>query len=200
MMHYTKKLSLMMVVICCLPQTIQSSDVRDQYGRTELMNYVIQQEAEIKTKRFEFEKFWNVCFYKKSFYSYSIQIEPGRWIDIYDTVVLRKMYTTDADVAQCKKLEDELHVFIGNTIEDTIKNIKIMVFNGADLQARDMYGKSVTDYYYTYEIYYVLRDLGAPATMFEENCMKAVYGFLGVTAATIGVFIIATCCKEYFNQ
>ena len=190
----------MMVVICCTSQAIQSSDVRDQYDRTELMNYVIQQETEIKNKTAEFHKFWNACFYTKTFYSYSIQIEPGRWIDIYDTVVLRKMYTTDADVAQCKKLEDELHVFIKNTILDTIENIKIMVFNGADLQARDIYGKSVIDYYYTYEIYYVLRDLGAPVTLFEARCMNVVYGFLGATAVTIGIFVIATCCKVYYES
>ena len=187
-----------------MSQTIRSSDVCDQYGRTELMNYVIQQEAEMNTKRFEFENFWNACFYKKSFYSYSIRIEPGRWIDVYDTVILRKMYTTDADVAQCKKLEDELHVFIKNTILDTIENIKIMVFNGADLQARDIYGKSVTDYYYTYEIYYVLRDLGAPATLFEENCMNAVYGFAKVAAVTVAlavsVGVAVVCYENYFRR
>ena len=109
------------------------------------------------------------------------------------------MYTTDADVVQCKKLEDELHLFIKNTIEDAVENIKIMVFNGADLQARDMYGKSVTDYYYTYEIYYVLRDLGAPATLFEDNCMNAVYGLLGIAAATVGV-CIAVICYEYYKH
>ena len=47
-----------MLTNCCMPQTIQPSYLCDQDGRTELMNYVIEKEVEIKAKKVELDKFF----------------------------------------------------------------------------------------------------------------------------------------------
>lgn len=135
----------MTLFICCMSQIAQSSDVRDENGRTELMNYVIQKEAEIKIKGSEFKKFWYRYFD----------------VDKQSNIFVRRVCTTDADVIECRKKKDEYDLFF----DDIIENIKIMAFNGANLQAYDIDGKYVTDYCYTETIYNTLSELGAPASL-----------------------------------
>ena len=75
-----------------------------------------------------------------------------------------------------------------------------MVSNGADLQARDLQGKSVSDYCNTYKIYNVIRALGAPSTLFEENCIIGAYRLLGATAIIISAAIATICYQACFPQ
>ena len=65
MIHFTKKFYAIIFGIFCMSQVMQSSDMRDQDGRTELMNYVIQIEKEIGCKTLELNKLWNTYFYIK---------------------------------------------------------------------------------------------------------------------------------------
>lgn len=181
----------MMVAIFCMPQVMQaSSDFFDLDGRTELINYVIEKEAEIKVKKLDLDKLFDAYFHKKEFVTSSVCIN-GQVCNFHDYVIVRKMYTTDADVASYRIVEEAFNLFV----DEIIENIKVIIFNGADLQARDNRGKSIRDYCYTQKISDVLRDLGAPATSGEETLCIIVKGFLGVTTVTIGVMVLAVCYR-----
>ena len=75
-----------------------------------------------------------------------------------------------------------------------------MVLHGADLQAYDIQGKSVSDHCYTCEIHYALRDLGAPLSLNEQTCGMGVIGILGVTTIIVGKIILTACYKTCFPQ
>src|SRR3990167_4660232 len=95
-MFLTRKLNFMMFMICCMAQMTQASDVRDEQGRTELMNYVIQKEVEIKIKKAELDKLWDLYFYEKKFVRNTVHVN-GQNINIHDSITLRKIDTTDAN-------------------------------------------------------------------------------------------------------
>jgi len=190
MIHFTRKLNLMMLIMCCIAQTTQSSDVRDQDGRTELMNYVREQELEIEIRKIDLDKLWNTYFYKKKFAKGSMQVD-GRTVHVYESIALRKIYTTDENVAQYRIVEDEFNLFVDGIIE----NIKIMVLNGANLQARDIRGKSISDYCYTKKIYDTVRNLGAPRSLFEEDCLIVAIGLLTIVTVLVSANFLITCYK-----
>ena len=179
--------------MCCIAQTTQSSDVRDQDGRTELMNYVREQELEIEIRKIDLDKLWNTYFYKEKIVSGYSTDAQGNTSSSYKYIPLRKIYTTDADIAQYRKIEDEYNLFI----DDIIENIKIMVLNGADLQAYDQHGKNIINYCFTKEIHDTLQYLGAPfslqAWIYFNPSEALVNGFFGGSAAlmiTAGIVII----------
>ena len=111
-------------------------------------------------------------------------------------VLEKRIWITDEDVAEYRNLENEYDLFIENTIE----NIKTMVLHGADLQAYDIQGKSVSDHCYSYEIYYALRDLGAPLSFNDQIGHVIVTGLFVMVTATAGVMIIKACYRTCFPQ
>ena len=170
----------MIFIICSMTQTIQANDVQDEYGRTELMNYVIAKEKEIGAKRAQLSKLSNKFFTRNQ-----------------DSKILeKKVWITDEDVAQYRELENECDIFI----EDIIENIKVMVLNGANLKSRDLHGKSITDYCDTKEIYDALRNLGAPLSLNEQTCGMIILGILGIVTIHIGVKVITACYEACFLQ
>ena len=173
MIHFTKKFYAIIFGIFCMSQVMQSSDMRDQDGRTELMNYVIQIEKEIKSKKSKLDK---LC---EKYFTWNQKTK----------ILEKRVWSTDEDVIQYRKFEDEYD----RLIEETIENIKIMVSTGADLQARDLQGNSVSDYCYTHKIYDALRTLGAPAALFE-TAVK------GIIIVTVGIMIATACYRIYFPR
>jgi len=193
-MNLTKKLKLMMVIMFCMPQFIQaSSDLFDQHGKTELMNYIIKKESEIKV--LGLENLFDLYFYNKKFMTSSICVN-GHVCSSYDSVILRKMYTTDDDVAKYKIIEDEFNLLI----EDVLANIKIMVLNGADLQLRDQHGKSAIDYCNTKEIFTLLRQLGAPLSLVEQGCVDMMIFCIKGTAVVMSAMILINCAIAYLSR
>lgn len=193
MIHFTKKFYAMIFAICSISQIMQATDMRDEAGRTELMNYVIAAEKEIEYKKSELRTLWNTYFYLQATPINNIGLSGTT---VYNFTTVRKIYTTDVDVAHYKKVEDEYNLFI----EDIRNDIKSMVLHGADLQARDAFGKSISDYSSSHEIYYFLRDLGAPATLLQDQCIRVVYGLCGATALTIATVFLAVCYKAYYHK
>lgn len=171
-MHSIKKLNFVIFITCFITHIIQAHnafDSSDNHGRTALMNYVIKIEAEIEIKKNELDTLFNACFYTQNVYNGSVIID-GKVIPMYNSVIERKIYTTDADVAQCKILNDEYNTLV----ENAIKKIKMMILDGHNLQARDHDGKSVSDYCSTYKIYTVLKKLGAPFALLQGSYLQII--------------------------
>lgn len=188
-MVFTRKLNLMLVAICCMTQVTQATNELDENDRTELMSYIIEKEAEIKIKKSEVEKIWNKYFYQEKIVSGYSTDARGNTSTSYKYIPLRKIYTTDVEVAEYRIIEDEFNLFVDNIIE----NIKIMVFNGADLQARDVHGKTVRDYCCTNKIDKVLRNFGAPTSLYEDDCEIIGKRIVGTIVVGLSFLVVMTC-------
>ena len=190
----------MLIAICCMSQIIQSNDVCDQANKTQLIQYLIDKEIEIGAKKSEVDKIWDRYFYKEKIISGHYTDAQKHTHACYKYVPLRKIYTTDADVAQYKIIADEYNLLVQNVIE----NIKLMVFNGADLQAYDQHGKNVMSYCFTKEIYDALQDLGAPFSLQAWAYFNPNDALLaGVIAAPVAMFttmavtaIVVACVRR----
>ena len=195
MMKFTKKLSFIMMLVCCMSQTMQSADMSDQYGRTPLINYLIGKEVEIKNAKSDLEKLWNTYFYKQDNVVHAVHT-PGQIYVIHQSNALRKIYTTDQDVAQYRIVEDAFNLLI----DDTIENIKRMVSHGADLLARDQFGKTIIEYCYTEKIYEALLYLGAPnsfnAWCYFNHETVELMAFIAVPPAMLGLFFVYAALKQ----
>lgn len=180
MIHFTKRFYAIIFAICSISQIMQSHDMRDEEGRTEIMNYVIAIEKEIALKKSELEKFCKKYFAKN-----------------YKTKMLeKKAWATDENITHYRNMENELDCLI----EETIKNIKMLVVDGASLQTRDLDGKSISDYCKTNQIYYVLRELGAPMALNEQFWGAIVGCSGGVVIITTAVYVATVCYKACFPR
>lgn len=180
MIHLRTKFYSMIFAICCMSNIMQSNDMRDEEGRTEIMNYVIAIEKEIALKKSELEKLCKKYFAKN-----------------YKTKMLeKKAWVTDENITHYRNMENELDCLL----EETIKNIKMMVVDGASLQSRDLGGLSISDYCKTNEIYYVLRELGAPITLNEQFWGAIVGCSGGVVIITTAVYVATACYRACFPQ
>ena len=190
----------MLIAVCCMSQIIQSTDACDQASKTQLIQYLIEKEIEIGAKKSEVDKIWDRYFYKEMIVSGHYRGANNQMQTCYKYMPIRKIYTTDADVAQYKIIEDEYILLV----QDVIENIKLMVFNGADLQAYDQHGKNITSYCFTKEIYDALQHLGAPFSLqawayFNPNEASLA----GVIAAPVAMFttmavtaIVVACVRR----
>ncbi|AXK61037.1 hypothetical protein [Candidatus Chromulinivorax destructor] len=199
MIHFTKKFYAMMFVVFCMSNIMQSHDMSDEEGRTEIMNYVIAIEKEIALKKSELEKLWSTYFYTKITVTNNALIKDTG-MQYYDFTTLRKAYTTEADVEHYKKVKDEYNSFI----KDIRDNIKSMVLDGANLQARDVKGKSVSDYCCSWEMYDILHELGAPRTLNQEFWGAIVGGVVitssGAVIITAAAVVATACYRACFPQ
>jgi len=178
-----------------MSQTMQSIDMSDQYGRTELINYLIGKEVEIKNAKTDLEKLWDTYFYKQDTLTNAVVV-PGQIYVNYEPIPLRKMYTTDQDVAQYRVAEDAFTLLI----DDTIQDIKRMVAHGADLLGQDHDGKTILEYCYTKKIYETLVNLGAPASFnawcyFNTDAVRFI-GFIAVQSVIINMVILYAVSKN----
>lgn len=185
-MNLTRKLNLMMIVVCCMPQVIQaSSDFFDHDDRTSVIRYVI----EIEDKKSEIVNLWHSFFYKQEIVTGSYYYQ-GQLITTHKYITLRKMNTTDENVAEYNKAEIEYDLFI----EAAIENIKFMVSNGADLNAQDEFGKTVIDYCSVEKVYNALRELGAPFSLkawaYFHSAEAIIIGFIGTPVVVIGTMAL----------
>lgn len=193
MIQHIKKLNLMMIM-CCASQFIQAADLCSKADATNVIRCVI----EIENKKSEKEKLWDAYFYNYSIAVNSVYVN-GKYITVYHTMPLRKPYTSDADVAEYQRIEDEFNT----SIQVIIENIKFMVSNGADLAVQDEFGKTAVDYCSIQEIYQVLRDLGAPFSLkawfyFNEN-EATLISAVSIMAVAFGIGLTAGYIESLYR-
>ena len=128
-------------------ENVQKSVIIDEEGRTLLMNYVIQQEAEIaKLKLYAFNKFFPGMEYNSALY----------YLDLKG-FVQEKL----SSYYQAKEYKD-LYAEIDITVNEIGRMIAQMGTDKSQLALQDMYGKTVLNYCYTKEVYNKLRAAGVP--------------------------------------
>lgn len=156
-MNLSKKiLSSLLMMVSLLTSMIQGSDVRDEQGRTELMNYVIEREATLV----EMHKLLDL-------------IAEKRLDDAIDLLFKQKRTIDDV-----RKSSDSLLYIhyqreaIRNYVLETCEQLQDMVDDEAELEEKDCEGKKVLDFCKTRKIYCTLRELGAP---FQFNKWASVY-------------------------
>ena len=161
----------------------------DQFGRTELINFVIQAEDEISRSKKELEKIWSTYFYKEKFHDGNIKLKNGVSIPHYKYSPIRKIYTTDADVALYRQKEQEY----SKLILQATKQIGQIVRSGVDVNAKDHEGNTAVNYCYTYELYDALCKQGASFQLRSWIYFNPGTSMLiGVPAALMTMAVIGT--------
>lgn len=157
-MHLANTMLYSFLLIIGLSSTIQTSDFRDEQGRTSLINFVIKAEQKIALAKKDVEILWNKYFYKQAIHDgYNYNDRTGTRTPRYTYLPIRRIYTTDADVLLYKEQEDKFKEMISGAIG----SIEAMVRFGIDINAKDNAGYTALNYCYTQEIYEVLMGLGA---------------------------------------
>jgi len=143
-----KFMMTLMMVVGCMPLYSQELNIRDEQGRTPLMNYVIQQEAEITIIKKDIDVLWHECFQV-------VSVCVGQHSS---SLTLRKLTCTDKDIIDWKQRKADLKDFIANTA----MTLKSMAQAGCDVEASDFKGYTAINYCYTYEVYQALDSVGVP--------------------------------------
>ena len=164
---------------------VQAFDTRDEQGRTPLMNFVIEKEAQILKDAKDLEDLWNMYFYKEKRQDGYAYVN-GMVVPLYKYIPIRKIYTTDEDVAVYRQKEQD---FI-NFMSATIKNINVIVQSGVDVNAKDFAGNTVQNYCYSESIYNELRRLGADFQYCPWIYFNPVLGTFATTGAVLGALIV----------
>ena len=177
-------LSLVLVILGgMLLQAQESQDyiARDEDGRTELMNYVIWQEAEIAIIKSDISRLWHTCYERTEV----------RFLKDFPaaTVDQKRKTCTDSDIQALKNRKKDLV----QCIEKTLSGIVDLIIAGAQLDVCDNSGKTVLNYCETYEIYELLMFHGAPfqyATFVYFNPQT-------ITVASFGLVVLALKLYEH---
>ncbi len=204
-----KSLSLLAIIgysIQLLPNLEQEVS-----GRTELINYVIQQEDLIKTIDKEISELDAICYETETFYSSNYHHSPvpgsssgsniigakkahALHTKTLDTRKNKKNSCTSEDLEALKQKENDLKILISSTVEQI--DIIALASNPSELGAEDSSGKTALNYCYTKEIYNKLREVGIPfqyRTWFYFNKMTLA---VGAMMSFMGAMII----PDYLNK
>lgn len=163
----------------------QQKYVRDENGRTELINYVIWQEVDIATIRKDIDRLWDVC-YEKVTVCYGFQNTV--------TVTLRRASCMDSDIVALKDRNQDLK----KCIETSVFKIWDMVsfLETSEIQAYDNQGKTALNYCQTYEIYKALISCGVPF----QYTVWAYFNPSTVTLGLCGSVAFAALIVSMYNQ
>lgn len=161
---------------------------RDEQGRTQLMNFVINKEQELKCIKADLDHLWHTCYHyvqiNDGYITEQINNRQSIAKPIYKQKLERRPSCTDADIYALKQREQDER----NFLDQTIRTIRFMD-QSEDLyiNAIDYNGYTVQNYCYTYEIYQELRRLGASFQYIPFMYFNPVFW----TAITAGVAITA---------
>lgn len=155
----------------------QASQVRDEQGRTVLINFVIKKEQDIATETATLQVEWDKLFYSRQFNDGYIYHSNGMMTPRYTYLPVRRIATTDAQVVAYQEKEAKL----ANLIATTIATIETTVRLGVDINAEDAEGNTVLNYCYTQAIYDELVRLGA-------NFQLKVWVYFNPGYATVAAF------------
>lgn len=180
MMLFRKRLlSVLLTVFGAVALQAQEPGLRDDQGRTELMNYVIWQEVDIAVIKTDISRLWDVC------YEY-VRIWTGQVNDgkrQYEKVVMRRASCMDSDILALQNREQDL----AQCIEQTVVGIEAMVVTESELNAHDNDGKTVLNHCQTYEIYEALRAHGVPF----QYVVYAYFNPQTIAVASLGLVVLA---------
>lgn len=192
-------MSFIQKMLCCLlifarvmSYQIQELNIRDEQGRTSLMNFVIEKEAQILQDTKDLKTLWDTYFYRECRHEGYTYTGNGI-VALYKYVPTRRIYTTDADVVMYKQKEQDL----ANFVSSTIKSIRIIVQSGVDINAKDYTGYTVQNYCYSEEIYNELRRLGADFQYCPWVYFNPTLGTLATTGAIVGMLMIVASAKAH---
>ncbi len=185
-MNFIKKMLCSLLIFAGLMSNqIQAVDIRDEQGRTPLINYVIEKEAQILKDANDLEALWHIYFYKDERINGYIYAANGMITPLGKYFPIRRIDTMDADVAVYIKKEKELLDFT----DAVIKNISVIVQSGVDVNAKDFAGNTAQNYCYSEPIYNELRRLGANFQYSPWAYFNPTSASLVATGAVIGIGI-----------
>jgi len=151
------KRMLMSVILILFGLNAQANHVRNQLGRTELMNYVINQEIKKNFMDKEIDRLWHVCYETNEVFNGVWQDSNGRIHNKYKYETRRKISCTDLDIHNLENCKNDKNQWLSITLS----GITDLVNSGAPLNLKDYDGNTVLNFCYTYEVYSRLRCLGA---------------------------------------
>lgn len=195
MIFIKKMLSRVFIITSLLSHHMQAIDVRDGQGRTLLMNFVINKEAQILKDKKDLKTLWDVYFYKEYQHQGYMHTSNGI-VAIYKYVPIRRLYTTDEDVKVYKQKEQDL----ADLINTTIKNIRIIAQSDIDINAQDFAGNTVQNYCYSEEIYHELRDLGANFQYLPWIYFHPTLGTVTTTGVVVGTLIMLGYAQAHYKN
>ena len=201
---------LLLLSLSLLFNQTSAKDVRDAYGRTFLINFIIDQEAKIKSINTDIKELWDVCYYyEEVFDGVDVEVvndsisghQSTKVHSKYRLEKRRRPSCTDADIQAHKNSCRELE----NTITNAVYTIKVMgESENIYINAKDDKGYAAQNYCYTYKIYEELRNQGAEFQYMTYMYFNPVYGTLGTTAAVIGTWcllgLVGVGIQEYYAQ
>lgn len=178
-----------------------TQDIHNTSGQTELINFVIRAEDEIRFIKSEIDRLWHVCFEKRR---YSDGVDVKVTTDTkkgtsstsitpkyrYETV--RKASCTEADVYAYKARCQDLDATITRSV-DTIRYMGQS--QNLYINTKDYKGYAAQNYCYTYEIYAELRRQGAEFQILPFMYFNPGTTALGITAVAIGACGVLSSVK-----
>lgn len=195
MLFQKRLLSVFLTVFGAVALQAQEPDC-DDYGRTELMNYVIWQEVDIAVIKADVSRLWDVCYELVKVYignTAGIPITGKLQHTQYVTVAKRRASCMDSDIQALKNREQDL----AQCIEKTELGINALIEAGAQLDACDNDNKTVLNYCQSYWIYEALRAHGVP---FQHSVCFYFHPEYYLVGALSGVAILATCALYLYQE
>lgn len=172
---------------CFITNLAQANNHYNQFGRTNLINCVIDCEDELAQIKHDIQHLWHTCYhYVDVVDGYATtKVDDNRSVSkpIYKQKLERRPSCTDADIHALKQREHDIRY----TLDMTIKNLRAMVLSGERIDAKDYKSNTVINYCYTREIYNELRRLGAPFQILVWTYFYPEYA----TLAALGTVVLA---------
>src|SRR3989339_535593 len=200
-MNFTKKMLLSLFMMTgFMPNSVYTSDLCDEQGRTPLMNYVIEQEQGFALRNKAIDQAFAACFgtgHVRQDYRYvkinkeclpvhkdvCAQLEDSGDRDIASKTLPKLPSCTDQTIQALCDAELDLELFL----TATTKTIEAMLEKDMNLQARDMFGKTVLDYAFAPEIYNLLSAKASWTGWMYSNKNYIMAGAFVVVATTVGM-------------
>lgn len=172
---------------------IKAVDTRDEKGRTPLMNYIIEQEAEVAFVKADVKRLWNNCYeyvqVNDGFVTKKLSNDLSYSKSTHRKELRRRISCTDQDVQAHKQRELDLK----NTIEKTVQGIRVMALsNDLYVNAIDHEGYSAQNYCYTYEFYNELREQGALFQWYVWTYFNPGYTTLAVVGVIASTSVVGS--------
>ena len=180
----------------------QAVDIRDEKGRTPLINYVIKQEAEFTTINDDIDKLWDSCYeyvrVNDGFVSTKISDNVSYSTPVCRKELGRKISCTDQDIHAHRQREKDLQ----DTIGLSVGNVRTMADSGnLYVNSDDLDGYSAQSYCYTPELYNELRAQGAEFKLHVWTYFNPGYATLSVVGVVVaGGLITYTVLNGTANE
>lgn len=159
-----RKIILSLLFIFNYSSIQAAQDVRDDQGRTPLMNLVIERQANMDKKWDAIYFLWHECFF---------------WELCFGTTSARKQYSFSIKKFEALlAAEQDLKQYLADTLVD----IDVMIDSGVQINVRDHHAKSVLDYceYKALRDYFMAHGamLGAEMVFFSNREELLLSGFI----------------------